>query len=77
MAYRPSSGGADVLQQFGAAGTGQTVPASSVSLARPTTVVTSAEAAMPAVAAMALTDDVAPPEVFAATTEHKRRHLPL
>ncbi len=37
LAYRPSGGGADVIEQFGTPATGQTVPASSSPYAQPTT----------------------------------------
>ena len=64
FADRPSSGGADVLQFFGAAGTGQTVPAASIAYAQPpaTTVAADAATEIPLAVTIPLVEDVTAPE---------------
>ena len=76
MAERPSSGGADMLSQFGVSGVGQTVPAASLPAAFGTsaasgTVSSSAVGGSVAVHDLALTDDLTLAELL--RTRRKRK----
>ncbi len=58
LAYRPSGGGADVIEQFGTPATGQTVPASSSPYAQPASASPGGVAAQSVAVNIPLTDEV-------------------